>query len=93
MEHASIRSTAGQRIPAIVWVALATAIAGAAAVLVFGVAVDRALTYGFFGFMLVAHFFMHAGGHGSHSPRDSSAPDGPTGNGPEEDHRSHGGCH
>ena len=93
MEHASSHSAAGWRIPAIVWVALAIVMAGAAAVLVFGVAVDRALTYGFFALMLAAHFFMHAGGHGSHSLRDSSAPEGPTGDGPEEDHRSHAGCH
>ncbi len=73
-----------------VWAALAISAAGIGAVTVFGVPVDKALSYGFFGFMIVAHFFMHAG-HGSHS-RGGGSTDEPSGGGSEE-HRSHGGCH
>ena len=91
MEHVNAHPVGSRRIPMIVWVALAIAITGAGAVLVFGVAVDKALTYGFFGFMILAHLFMHAG-HGSHSHGGATTSDDRTGDGSEE-HRSRGGCH
>jgi len=91
MEHANVDSVGSRRIPGIVWAALALAVAGAGAVLIFGVAVDKALTYGFFGFMILAHFSMH-GGHGSHSHGGATTSDDRTGDGSEE-HRSRGGCH
>ena len=92
MEQANSHSAGSRRIPTIVWAALAIALAGSGAVLLFGVAVDKALTYSFFGLMLVAHFFMHAGGHRGHSSKASGTADGRTDDDPE-DHRSHGGCH
>ena len=90
MEHANVDTVGSRQIPGIVWAALALAVAGAVAVLVFGVAIDKALTYGFFGFMILAHFSMHAG-HGAHShgqvapgERSNEGPDGPP---------ARGGCH
>ena len=92
MEHTAQHPIERRRVPVIVWAALAIALAGSGAVLLFGVAVDKALTYSFFGLMLVAHFFMHAGGHRGHSSKASGTADGRTDDDPE-DHRSHGGCH
>jgi len=88
MDHVNAHPVGSRGIPMIVWIALAIAITGAGAVLVFGVAVDKALTYGFFGFMILAHFFMHAG----HSHGGATTSDDRTGDGSEE-HRSSGGCH
>lgn len=43
--------------------------AAAAAILVFKVPVTTVLYFGFFGFMLLSHFFMHRG-HGAHDGHD-----------------------
>jgi fatty acid desaturase len=62
------------RIPSIVWVLIAAAIAAGAAIFIFKVAIGSVLTYGFFGFMILSHFFMHGshGSHGNHSDNDAA---------------------
>jgi hypothetical protein len=84
-----------QRIPKAVWIVLAGLGIALVAIFVFKVAVGTVVSYGFFGLMMLSHFFMH-GGHGSHG----SQPDQQGSQGIEnadvlkkDSHTGHGGCH
>jgi len=93
MEPSTHSPSRGLRLPGIVWAALAIVVAGAAAVTLFGVSVDLALTYGFFALMIIGHSVMHGGhgGHGAHPHRADA------GGGTDEARgavdRPSGGCH
>jgi hypothetical protein len=67
MEPATRNPPRISRIAPIVWAALAVALVGAAAALLFRVPIDQVLSFSFLGLMIVVHVFMHAGGHGGHS--------------------------
>jgi len=90
MEPSSHTPSRGLRLPGIVWAALAILVAGAAAVTLFGVSIDLALTYGLFALMILGHSVMH-GGHGAH-PHGADA-GGETGKARGADDRPSGGCH
>ena len=99
MEPSSHSPSRGLRLPGIVWAALAILLAGAAAVTLFGVSIDLALTYGLFALMILGHSVMHAGhgghgghaGHGAHPHRADAG--GETDEARGADDRPSGGCH
>ena len=96
MEPSSRIPSRGLRLPGIVWAALAILLAGAAAVTLFGVSIDLALTYGLFALMILGHSVMHAGhgghgGHGAHSQRADAGVE--TDKAREAKDKPGGGCH
>ena len=94
----SIVSDRRVRIPAVVWVMLAGIVAALLAIFVFKVAVGTVVAYGFFGFMVLSHLFMH-GGHGSHGAHNSQTSSTAVGETNEtntnqkNNHAGRGGCH
>ncbi len=67
MEPAAQHPSRSLRTPMVVWAVLAVTVAAAVAALVLRVPIEKALSFGLLGVMLVVHVFMHAGGHGGHS--------------------------
>jgi len=83
------------RIPPFVWVLVAGVLIGGIAILVFKVAVGTVISYGFFGIMMLSHFFMH-GNHGSHNNRsdNNTLQSGPGDQQSSQDNKGHSsGCH
>ena len=93
MEPSTHSPSRGLRLPRIVWAALAILVAGAAAVTLFGVSVDLALTYGLIALMIIGHSVMHGGhgGHGAHPHRADAS--GETDRAREAADKPAGGCH
>lgn len=95
MESSSPHPVRFPRLPWKVWAALGLALAVIAAVTIFRVPTDVALSYGLFGFIILAHSVMHAG-HGSHGAHaqhrqgDTEAKQDPA---TEPKPASTGGCH
>jgi len=93
MDPSSVSPGRTLRIPRIVWAALAIVVAGVAAVSIFRVPSDLAVTYGFIALMVILHFGMHAG-HGAHGAHDHKTDaDGGTYGAQETEDRPSGGCH
>lgn len=83
------------RIPPFVWVLAAGVLIGGIAILIFKVAVGTVISYGFFGIMMLSHFFMH-GNHGSHNNRsgNNTLQSGPSEQQGNQDSKSNSGsCH
>ena len=84
-----------RKIPPVVWLLGVGLLAAVIAILVFNVAVNTVVYYGFFALMMGSHFFMH-GSHGGHGGPVGHQ-HGATSNNADTNKHEHsghsGGCH
>lgn len=71
--HPSISPEESRKFPVTTLLVAVVILMAAAAILVFNVPVTTILYFGFLGFMLFGHFFIH-GGHGVHNGHEQGTP-------------------